>query len=479
MSGARFLSATVLLLAAATGGLAGWATAAPGARAPSAAPAAGAGAGATGLGGSGTGAATAAWGPGAAPDAGVDALAPSARAPVPPSPLIFPAQQIPLVFNHARHLKLGARCDTCHVAAPTSTSASDDLIPTEAACRGCHEIDRARPDKAVPAGTPAARCDACHLDAGGAPWMPAVKSREPARVRLVDPNIKFNHRLHVGRGIGCELCHAGVPMEALATRDDLPRMQLCLGCHDGKQATNRCSACHITEPDGRLRTNLASAATAATGLAAGTGPLVPSGVLRGFDAHGPTFSREHTLAGREARYCLTCHKETECNDCHGGVVRPFDIHPSDYVSLHGVDAHRNTPDCSACHRTQSFCVGCHQRSGVAPDATGGQLGVQARNPFGTGTALKSFHPPGWVVEGGAQSGHAQEARRNIRTCVSCHREESCLQCHSADPTRGPAVSPHGPAFAGTGRCRALASRNRRVCLKCHALGALELDCEMP
>jgi Cytochrome c7 and related cytochrome c len=454
MKAARIVTGVVLCAAAATGGLAGWATAAPGAG-RAAAPPSDAG----------------------APDGLRRPVA--AHEAVPPSPLIFPAQQIPLRFDHARHLKLGAHCETCHVAAVTSTSASDDLIPAEAACRSCHEIDRAQPAKVVRAGSPAARCDACHVSLGGVGWMPSAAAPEPPRVRLVDPNLKFNHGLHVGRGMACELCHGAVSMEGLATRADLPKMGLCLGCHDGKPTTNRCGACHLTEPDGRLRTNLASAATAATGLPEGTGKLVPSGVLRGFDAHGPSFARDHAQAGRDEGYCLSCHKRSECVDCHGGTIRPFDIHPSDYVSLHGSDARRNTPDCSSCHRAQSFCVGCHQRAGVAPDATGGLPGVQAHNPFGTGTALKTFHPPGWVNAGGGSSGHAQQARRNIRTCVSCHREESCLACHSADPTRGMGVSPHGPGFAGTSRCRALSSRNRRACVKCHALGAPEIDCEMP
>jgi hypothetical protein len=458
----------VLAAAAALGGLAGWATAAPDGRVRQETPDAGVWRAADG---------------GAASDA---ATAATRHAEVPPSPLIFPAQQIPLRFDHARHLKLGARCETCHVTAATSTSAADDLIPAEAACRSCHQIDRARPDKAVPAGAPAARCDACHVWlAGGlnvhvdAGWMPTAAAPEPPRVHIVNPNLKFNHRLHVGRGIGCELCHSAVSMEGLATRVDLPKMALCLGCHDGKQTTNRCGACHLTEPDGRLRTNLATAATAATGLAAGVAKLVPSGVLRGFDEHGPTFFRDHAQAGRDTGYCLSCHKRSECVDCHGGTVSPFDIHPADYASLHGSDARRNTPDCSTCHRTQTFCVGCHERTGVAPDATGGVPGVQAHNPFGGGTQLKSFHPPGWVSESGARSGHAQQAQRNIRTCVSCHREETCLSCHSADPARGAAVSPHGPGFGGTARCRALSSRNRRVCLKCHALGAPEIDCERP
>jgi Cytochrome c7 and related cytochrome c len=421
----------------------------------------------------------------AAPDAG--ARPPSGRLPAPPSPaaappspLIFPSQSIPLRFDHARHLKLGARCETCHVAAATSTSVGDNLIPNEAACRACHQIDRAQPAKAVPPGQPAARCDACHVADSGVGWMPGSGARaEPPRVRLARPNLKFNHRIHVARGTGCELCHANVAMEGLATRADLPKMALCLGCHDGKQATGRCGGCHLTEPDGRLKTTLASAETAAVG---GTGKLIPSGVLRGLDAHGPMFRRDHAQVGRDERYCLTCHKRSECVDCHGGTVRPFDIHPSDYVSLHGVDARRNTPDCSSCHRNQTFCIGCHQRSGVAADPEGGVPGQKPRNPFGTGTGLKQFHPPGWVRDaaaGAGTSGHAQQARRNIRSCVSCHREESCLSCHSADVTRGAGVSPHGPGFWGTARCRALSANNRRACLKCHALGAPELDCRMP
>ena len=278
-------------------------------------------------------------------------------APHVPSALIYPGETIPLKFDHAAHARIGATCDGCHIAAAASTLASDNLIPPEAACRNCHKIDRAQPAKVVPKGDGAARCDACHVQVimgtPGPGWMPPAPGAPPPPVVLPRPNLKFNHRIHAARGIACALCHANADAEAMVTRADLPMMATCLGCHDGKQATNRCSACHLTEPDGRLRTNLASAATAATGLLAGTRPLVPSGVLRGLDAHGPAFARDHKEVGRDGGYCLSCHKQSECVDCHGGVVRPFDIHPSDYVSLHGNDARRNAPDCSSCHRTQS------------------------------------------------------------------------------------------------------------------------------
>ncbi len=405
--------------------------------------------------------------------------------PAGPSPLIYPAETIPIKFDHAAHARLGATCEGCHNTAAASTLAGDNLIPGEISCRGCHKIDHAQPAKTVGKGEGAARCDACHVDAAGNGWMPVNAISQPPRVVLSRPNIKFNHRMHATRGIGCELCHATASTAAMVTRADLPMMASCLGCHNGKheglQASARCGGCHPTQADGRLQVALATPATIAAG---GTGLLEPSGSLRGFDAHGPTFRRDHAQAGRDESYCLTCHRRNECVDCHGGVVKPPDIHPSDYVTLHVPDARRNVPDCSSCHRLQTFCIGCHQRTGVASDPSGGQPGVKPNNPFGTGTGVKQFHPPGWardaagvVISTPRPQSHAVQAKRNIRTCVSCHREESCLSCHSTDPTRGPNFSPHGPNFGKTSRCRFLAARNQRACLKCHAVGAAELDCE--
>ena len=72
--------------------------------------------------------------------------------PAGPSPLIYPAETIPIKFDHAAHARLGATCAGCHDAAATSTVAGDNLIPGEAACRGCHKIDRAQPTRRAPLG---------------------------------------------------------------------------------------------------------------------------------------------------------------------------------------------------------------------------------------------------------------------------------------------------------------------------------------
>jgi hypothetical protein len=89
-----------------------------------------------------------------------------------------------------------------------------------------------------------------------------------------------------------------------------------------------------------------------------------------------------------------------------------------------------------------------------------------------------FHPENWSGAPGMPQGHASSAQRNIGACVSCHSEDSCLACHATTGavTPGLNVSPHGPSFARSARCDSLASHNRRVCLRCHAPGDPQLEC---
>ena len=353
----------------------------------------------------------------------------------PPSPVIYPDQALPLIFTHAAHLARDLTCADCHSTAASSRSAVDNLLPGEAACTPCHAIDRKQPEKDA-AGGPPARCDACHLG--------YVQGTPPARVVIPTPNLKFDHAAHVTRGMACTDCHGDLAAEevGLATRDQLPRMRLCLECHDGETAADACATCHLTEV-GVLRTVLPE------------GPLAPSGVVFG-DAHGGDFLERHgAAASKDEDYCGACHRKSFCSDCHTGVVKPADFHDGDYVLTHAVEAERNKPDCSTCHRKQSFCVGCHERSGV---------GTRVESGF---DADRPFHPEGWVslVDLGANR-HAREARANLDTCASCHREDDCLACHTAE-LGAPRISPHGPRWADSARCEALARKNPRLCLRCH------------
>jgi len=356
---------------------------------------------------------------------------PAPRVPLTSSRVIYPPQRLPLVFSHAVHVgRVGAACVACHASVLTSRSAVDRLTPGEDACRACHAIDRTLPDGVGP-GPPTA-CLACH---------PGYTLGESvARISIPTPHLKFSHAAHATTE--CATCHGEMSkVTGLATRDQLPAMDTCLTCHDGVRAAGECTTCHLATQGGRLRTELPD------------GRLVPTGGATGA-MHDLDFRTDHDqIARAEPRSCAGCHEQRFCADCHAGSVKPMDFHPGDYVTLHAVDARRGVPDCSACHKSQRFCVGCHERSGV---------GVRAESGFDRTGVVGRFHRAGW--------NHGIDAQKNLKTCTGCHREDFCVECHTAEPARL-GVSPHGPGWRGSGRCRALASKNQRMCLRCH----IELD----
>jgi len=350
------------------------------------------------------------------------------------SPVVYPTQRLPLVFSHGKHLERGTGCAACHAAATSSRSAVDDLLPTEAACRVCHPIDRAQPELVV-AGQPPAACRACHL--GYSPGAPV------ARVYMTPPALKFDHAAH--RATPCDACHGDLRTVGLATRQHLPTMASCLRCHTSGAEERHCADCHLARLGGLVETRFEH------------GTLVPAHDGLG-DAHGPDFKQHHTQEARQiGATCTACHDRSECVACHQGVVKPLEFHPGNYVLTHAVDARRGKPDCSACHRAQSFCVGCHERE---------CFGMRGDTEYSASDPTRAFHPPGWATAGPGPNRHALDARRNITSCASCHREDDCLRCHGAQPG-SPRASPHPPGWRGSARCEALDRGNRRMCLRCH------------
>jgi hypothetical protein len=359
------------------------------------------------------------------------------------SPVVYPEQRLPLTFSHRTHLARGATCGQCHAAASVSQSAVDDLLPTEMACRACHPIDRTQPDKAPP-GAPTARCTACHPG-----WQPGAAV---ARTYLAPPPLKFSHAAHAATK--CERCHGDLTKVDLATTEHLPTMQSCLSCHPRGNEPRACGDCHLTKLGGLMETRFPQ------------GDLVPRTTGMG-DAHAPGFTNHHAQeAAQVGATCTACHDRSECVACHQGVVKPMEFHAGNYLDTHVIEAKRGTPDCSACHRAQSFCVACHERTGVSSRVTSG---FDATQPGG------AFHPANWASRTAGENRHAREAKRNITSCASCHREEDCLDCHSNAPGKLRA-SPHPEGWRGSSRCRALDRSNRRMCLRCH-ITQDELGCD--
>jgi hypothetical protein len=357
--------------------------------------------------------------------------------------VLYPELPPVLHFSHRQHGKTA--CQRCHAGVEQSTSANDRLLPAEAVCRACHR-ETTRSNDAAPLGRVERpeRCRTCHVDYSGA--------GSPAKLAVATPRIRFAHRLHARQGIGCTSCHR---FDGDSEEAELPTMVSCMECHQIRRVTNRCSACHLTEKDGRLRTRF------------GDERLQPRGTLKG-DAHGITFSQRHSHIARANRnYCEQCHTPASCLSCHAGRFKPMRLHRSDYISHHAQDARRDQPRCVSCHRTQSFCLSCHIRSGV------GQSSKESGFRPNTGVA---FHPPGFNAFRAGPGHHKFSARRNINSCASCHREESCIACHGTRARRGGGFSPHPPGFASSLKCRSLLRRNSRVCLRCHLGNSPQLRC---
>jgi hypothetical protein len=381
-----------------------------------------------------------------------------------PSATIFPPQNITLRFNHARHTSMGVQCTTCHAAVMTSDSAQDSLIPAAKTCDGCHGSDHSEPSAVLPGSTPRGACNFCHLG-----YSPTDGNRV-APLDIPRPNLHFTHKKHLANGIACAQCHGNVARLELATRDQLPRMAGCLGCHQSTSsagahaAKSECTTCHLRElgegpghppqetlqsSGGRIRTVFA------------TGTLKPPQWFHDAEHTPDWIMRHRQVAAADSSFCANCHTENYCTDCHDGRVRPRNIHPADYISMHPIEARMGTEKCTACHQEQSFCLTCHMR-----------LGITMSGPPGVREAGR-FHPPKAMwSDGPTQIGsHGFEAERNLNACVSCHTERDCVTCHGGLGVGG-GFNPHRADFQST--CSTQFRRNPRPCLVCHQPGEKEL-----
>lgn len=357
-----------------------------------------------------------------------------------PSNAIFPKQEIRLRFSHKQHVEADVDCQMCHDALTRSDKPSDRNLPKHEQCETCHDIEAAAKGEAV---DPPSDCASCHPGHQGPDDPP--KSVFPAG------HLIFAHSTHLARGAKCTDCHSGVEQAGLATVENLPRMVTCLGCHDGTQAPNRCTTCHLSEPDGVLVTRFSS------------GTLAPTGTLRD-DDHGSDFLRRHAFVAKsEMESCQSCHRTSECEACHVSSSKAFRVHPPDWQQTHSVSARGQEMDCRSCHREQEFCLSCHQQLGVAKESKLRQPGERLANA--------RFHPPGFsAMSASSPNHHKFAAQANIQSCTACHQEQTCMQCHAVN---GPmaSVSPHPAGWRDSGTaCRSFKAAPV-ACAKCHGGGA--------
>lgn len=328
----------------------------------------------------------------------------------PRSAVVMPEQRIDIAFDHAKHLRdLELTCDACHGSVKTSATTKDLNLPARSVCMDCHDPEEVPKD-----------------------WGPRLKD---SAIVMPAAHLSFSHERHLGAGVTCAECHAGVGETKLATRDHLPSMETCIACHASRGVTTECRACHAKGQAGTIRTTFAS------------GTLVP-------DDHGVHWLKQHAVAAeRDMGQCASCHAQEDCLSCHDGAIPPT-FHAGNYLALHPQDAMANNPPCASCHRLERFCRDCHFRAGVT-------LG----NPLVSGIT-GSFHPADWL-NAGTPDFHGNVGRKNLASCSGCHVKEDCVGCH-AFYQGAPRI--HPPGWASSRRMRQLREANFSMCLQCHGFG---------
>lgn len=138
--------------------------------------------------------------------------------------------------------------------------------------------------------------------------------------------------------------------------------------------------------------------------------------------------------------CSMCHNGAaapdECTLCH--VTQPVvEAHPPDFIHTHGVQAVGRLDDCLRCHHDKvAFCDACHKRPPASHFAGDWRYSHKAAAEADNAACLgchdsqefcaqchQVSHPDGWV------DSHADVAAKGDDSCLVCHPQSMCDECH--------------------------------------------------
>ncbi|MBW3565349.1 MAG: cytochrome c family protein [Acidobacteria bacterium] len=123
------------------------------------------------------------------------------------------ALEQPVPFSHQHHVQaLGIDCRYCHTTVEKSSFAG---IPPTQTCMNCHSQIWTNAEMLEP------------VRASFREEVPL----EWARVHRLADFVKFDHSIHVNKGIGCVSCHGQVDEMRLTAQEKPLSMSWCLDCH--------------------------------------------------------------------------------------------------------------------------------------------------------------------------------------------------------------------------------------------------------
>jgi len=313
-------------------------------------------------------------------------------------------------------------CVNCHIEPGVKNLA-------EAKAGGVKELYKKQTDTylapiQMPKDIPNSACERCHN----------MDTREVT----TSGDLIIPHDKHLAKDIECVQCHSGVAHGKIAERkvtfksdygkwdDSLgksmmsdikftsPKMETCMECHEARQVTTECKACHTTSmyPKSHKKADFKD------------------------ETHG-------SLAIKDVKKCNECHKymskkeidifnekpasmqylnngtvkeddidandyakqNTYCKDCHS--TRPAS-HKKGFGVSHGVLANKNTEMCLTCHdyqntgRTKNIIVTCN----TCHPSTHSNRDWRITHPI-----------------------NVERGRKVTEYCYTCHVKKNCTSCH--------------------------------------------------
>ena len=441
-----------------------------------------------------------------------------------------------LAYQNSSHAKVS--CVSCHMPAGADpvtyllhkVEALAELVPTIA---NTYEVPLNPVSEVAMNGFkfPSTQCTQCHI--GGDTFV------------TPSAGIIINHDKHTAYDISCTVCHNRVAHReegdysfvCVSPEDghmspghaNFMSMSACYRCHrledDGlsahpspfKKASGKCSVCHPKDFD------LVPASHKEEGFIKEHGALAAEEAERVAEASAEVEEVMGSLHGHEAsdaesqavkdvpnalviNACYTCHTQSSCNDCHGGVSMP---HPDGFLADHKTEADANMKACTKCHggsEKTSFCSSCHHgeksnwdfdaqidwttkqhatavgTTGVAICTTGCHSAQfcadchTARNIVPASHQAANFtYParPALTVFGKtpakATAAHAVSALKSTESCAVCHGDggansKFCKDCHGVD-------LPHEASFKSQH-----SKSKKETCVKCHNSANVCSDC---
>jgi len=139
-----------------------------------------------------------------------------------------PAVSQPIAFNHQKHLTLGFACDTCHQYYERYAVAG---LPKTEVCMTCHLAPLTDSPEEQKVRIYGERDEEI-------PWV---------KVHKIPDHSFFSHRRHVTLGkLECTACHGDMTQRTTPVIRPAVNLSMdwCVGCHEQRQVTTDCNACH-------------------------------------------------------------------------------------------------------------------------------------------------------------------------------------------------------------------------------------------